>query len=113
MLSGASLILLADSQALPAWMCGFLLCRDIAVSGMRMIALEDGYTIKVSSFGKIKTILQDVAIFCLMMGQDIFDIPFRITGMIAIWFALAVSLYSGYLYFEEFLENAHNPTPQD
>jgi CDP-diacylglycerol--glycerol-3-phosphate 3-phosphatidyltransferase len=113
MLSGASLILLADSQALPAWICGFLLCRDIAVSGMRMIALEDGYTIKVSGFGKVKTIFQDVAIFCLMMGQDIFDIPFRVTGMIAIWLALAVSLYSGYLYFEEFLDNTQNPTPED
>lgn len=109
MLSGASLILLADSQALPAWICGFLLCRDIAVTGMRMLALEDGYNIQVSAFGKIKTIVQDVAIFCLMMGQDMFDIPFRVTGMVAIWIALAISLYSGYLYFEEFLENSTKP----
>jgi CDP-diacylglycerol--glycerol-3-phosphate 3-phosphatidyltransferase len=113
MLSGASLILLADSQALPAWICGFLLCRDVAVSGMRMIALEDGHTIKVSAFGKFKTILQDVGIFCLMMGQDMFDIPFRITGMISIWLALAVSLYSGYLYFEEFLDNSTNTHPDE
>jgi CDP-diacylglycerol--glycerol-3-phosphate 3-phosphatidyltransferase len=104
MLSGASLILLADSQALPAWICGFLLCRDIAVTGMRMLALEEGYNIKVSAFGKIKTIVQDVAIFCLMVGQDMFDIPFRLTGIISIWIALAISLYSGYLYFEEFLD---------
>ena len=106
MLSGACLILLADANALPAWICGLMLCRDIAVSGMRMIALEDGFTIPVSSLGKIKTILQDVAIFCLMLGQDIFDIPFRLTGMVAIWLGLAVSLYSGYLYFEDFLETS-------
>ena len=112
MLSGACLILLADSQALPAWICGFLLCRDIAVSGLRMIALEDGYTIKVSAFGKVKTILQDVAIFSLMIGQDMIDIPFRITGMGCIWLALAVSLYSGYLYFEEFLDKAPTPPPE-
>ena len=103
MLSGATLLLLANSQALPAWICGFLLCRDIAVSGMRMIALEQGKNIRVSAFGKIKTIVQDVAIFCLMVGTDMFDIPFRLTGMIGIWLALAISLYSGYLYFEEFL----------
>ena len=113
MLSGACLILLADSQALPAWICGLLLCRDIAVSGMRMIALEDGYTIKVSAFGKVKTIFQDVAIFCLIIGQDMFDIPFRVTGMVSIWLALAISLYSGYLYFEEFLDNSTNTAADD
>lgn len=104
MLSGAALILLADSQALPAWICGFLLCRDVAVSGMRLIAAETGHTIQVSAFGKIKTIVQDVGIFSLMVGSDIFEIPFRLTGMICIWTALAISLYSGYLYFEEFLK---------
>lgn len=113
MLAASTLILLADSQALPAWICGLLLCRDIAVSGMRLIAAEDGYTIKVSAFGKFKTILQDVGIFCLLIGADIFDLPFRIVGMISIWLALAVSLYSGYLYFEEFLENSTNRPTDD
>ncbi len=103
MLSGACLLLLANSHALPAWICGFLLCRDIAVSGMRLIAAESGHTIRVSSFGKIKTIVQDVGIFSLMIGSDYLEIPFRLTGMICIWVAMAVSLYSGYLYFEEFL----------
>ncbi len=103
MLSGACLLLLANSHNLAAWICGFLLCRDIAVSGMRLIAAEGGYTIEVSSFGKIKTIAQDVGIFCLMMGSDYLDIPFRVTGMISIWIALLVSLYSGYLYFQDFL----------
>lgn len=109
MLSAATLLLLADSQALPAWICGLLLCRDIAVSGVRLIASESGHTIKVSAFGKLKTIFQDVAIFCLMIGSDFFEIPFRATGMICIWVALAMSLYSGYLYFEEFLVVSENP----
>jgi len=41
-----------------------------------------------------------------------FDIPFRVTGMVCIWLALAVSLYSGYLYFEEFLDNSPTPPPE-
>ncbi len=104
MLSGACMILLADSQALPAWMCGLLLCRDIAISGMRLIAAESGHTIKVSVTGKIKTIVQDIGVFSLMVGADLFDIPFRVTGMICIWIALGVSYYSGYLYLQEFLK---------
>lgn len=110
MLSGACLILLANSQALPAWICGFLLCRDIAVSGMRLVAAEGGRTIQVSAFGKIKTIVQDVGIFSLLVGSDLFEIPFRVTGMICIWSALFISLYSGYLYFEEFMRITENPT---
>lgn len=106
MLAGACLILLASSKALEAWICGFLLCRDIAVTGMRLVAQEEGFSIPVSSLGKIKTILQDVAIFCLMIREDLFDIPFHLTGRIAIWLALAVSLYSGYLYFQSFLGNS-------
>jgi len=104
MLAGACLLLLTDSGALPAWISGFLLCRDIAVTGMRLVALEDGFSIPVSNLGKLKTIVQDVAIFCLLIGPDIFDIPFRTIGMVAIWLALVVSLYSGYLYLEDFLE---------
>lgn len=114
MLSAASLLLLADADILPPWMCGFLLCRDIAVSGMRLMALEDGYTIEVSSFGKIKTILQDLGIFCLLLRDFQFlDLPFKTAGMTAIWLALAVSLYSGYLYFREFLDNSTNQGSTD
>lgn len=110
MLSGACLILLADSQALPAWICGFLLCRDIAVSGMRLVAAESGQTIQVSAFGKLKTVVQDVGIFSLLVGSDILEIPFRATGMVCIWTALAISLYSGYLYFEDFLRITETQT---
>lgn len=110
MLSGACLILLADSDSPPAFICGFLLCRDIAVTGMRLVALEDGFTIPVSKLGKAKTIIQDVAIFCLLIGTDIFDIPFREIGMISIWLALFVSLYSGYAYLMDFLDaSGKNP----
>ena len=113
MLSGACLILLANSHGLYAFICGILLCRDIAVSGLRMMALEEGHTIKVNSFGKVKTIFQDVGIFCLLMRKDMFDLPFRNIGLISIWIALIISLYSGYLYFEEFLEFSSNKPPVD
>ncbi|MCX6116471.1 MAG: CDP-diacylglycerol--glycerol-3-phosphate 3-phosphatidyltransferase [Proteobacteria bacterium] len=103
MLAGACLLLLASSKAMPVLMCGILLCRDIAVSGMRLIAAESGHTIKVSSVGKLKTIFQDVGIFSLMIGSDYFNIPFYLVGIISIWIAMAVSLFSGYQYFSEFL----------
>ena len=104
MLAAACLILLASVGALEAYICGLLLCRDIAVTGMRLVAAEEGFSIPVSNLGKIKTIIQDVAIFCLMIREDLFDIPFHLSGRIAIWVALAVSLYSGYRYLRNFLE---------
>ena len=109
MLAAACLLLLVDSNLLPPWICGFLLCRDIAVTGMRLVALEDGFSIPVSNLGKVKTIFQDVGIFCLLIKQDLYDIPFHVIGMIAIWLALIASLYSGYRYLEDFLEASSNP----
>lgn len=109
MLSGACIILLANCKALPAFIGGLLLCRDIGISGLRLVSLELGHTIKVSSYGKLKTVFQDVGIFCLLMRMDLFDFPFRVTGMICIWIALMLSLYSGYLYANEFLEITKNP----
>jgi CDP-diacylglycerol--glycerol-3-phosphate 3-phosphatidyltransferase len=109
MLVAASLVLLAASQKLYVWVCGLLICRDIAVSGMRLVASEMGKTIQVSNAGKLKTILEDTAIFSLLVGADFFRLPFRAVGMISIWLALAVSLYSAYLYLMEFLKISQDP----
>ncbi len=102
MLTGAGLIILANSGALWAWMAGFLLCRELAISGIRLLALEQSITVPVSSLGKVKTFFLDSAIFCLMVNRNLFDVPFRELGMVTIWLTLFLSMYSGWLYIKEF-----------
>jgi len=107
LLVATGLILLVDVQILPAWMVGVLIGREIAISGIRLVALEQKTVIEVNSFGKAKTCFQDIAIFCLMLNQTIVNINFHLIGMLTIWVALILSLYSAYLYFIKFWQNTN------
>ncbi len=75
-----------------------MICRDIGISGIRLMALEQGHTIAVTELGKWKTFIQSIAIFCLIVNQPLFDLPFRTVGMLTLWASLALSLYSGWQY---------------
>jgi CDP-diacylglycerol---glycerol-3-phosphate 3-phosphatidyltransferase len=107
LLVATGLILLVDAQTLPAWMVGILIGREIAISGMRLVALEQKTVIEVNSFGKAKTCFQDIAIFCLLLDKNILSINFHLIGMLTIWVALGLSLYSAYLYFLKFWQNTN------
>lgn len=104
MLIAAALVLLAHSRAVPAFLAGLLIARDIAVSGMRLMAMEQSFKIEVSDFGKWKTTLLSVAIFCLFINEPFLGLPFRPVGMIALWISLGLSLYSAWVYGQAYLE---------
>lgn len=106
MLIAAALVLLAHSRAVPAFLAGLIISRDIAVSGMRLMAMEQSFKIEVSDFGKWKTTLLSLAIFCLFINEPLFGIPFRPIGMISLWLSLALSLYSAWMYGKGYLEKA-------
>lgn len=105
-LIAATLVLLASENALWTWMIGVILVRDIVISGVRMVALEQGFSIEVSTFGKLKTIAQGVMIFCLMINEPLWGWPYREVGWVAAWVSLVLSVYSGWQYCEEYLAKA-------
>ena len=102
MLTTAGLLVLASEKHLYVWVAGILLCREIGVSGLRIVAADRGFKIPVSFLGKIKTIVLDVSIFCLMIHAPLFGWPIREIGMVSIWVALLLSLVSGGLYLRRF-----------
>lgn len=106
MLTCTALLLIASSHAIWAWLAGTLLCREIAMSGIRLVASQQGITINVSLLAKFKTLFLDVALVCLLVNKPLFNWPFQEVGMISIWFALGCSLYSAYLYCREFWKTA-------
>ncbi|MCX6107488.1 MAG: CDP-diacylglycerol--glycerol-3-phosphate 3-phosphatidyltransferase [Proteobacteria bacterium] len=109
MLVASTLVLLANSGAVPALLAGLLICRDIGVNGVRLMALEKQVTIEVSDFGKLKTVVLLGAIFCLLINKRMFDLPLREIGMIGLWVGLLLSLYSAWAYGEGFLKMIKNP----
>lgn len=89
LLVSAALIFLIG-RGVPAWMAFLIIAREFAVTGLRLV-LSDKVTIHASSFGKIKTISQIVAIVAVII-----DFPFSWWFMLA---AVILTLLSGIDYF--------------
>jgi CDP-diacylglycerol--glycerol-3-phosphate 3-phosphatidyltransferase len=95
----AALISLVDMQRLPAWIAIVIISREFAVTGLRLIAVAEGHVIAASTLGKIKTIVQIIAIVSLMLNNfpfSNFSFPFSI---IATWLAVSITILSGLDYF--------------
>ncbi|WP_025028516.1 CDP-diacylglycerol--glycerol-3-phosphate 3-phosphatidyltransferase [Caldalkalibacillus mannanilyticus] len=95
----AALISLVERGSVEAWMAIIIISREFAVTGLRLVASADGQVISASKLGKTKTIVQIVAICVVMLKNFPFfllAIPFDI---IAMWFAVIITIYSGIDYF--------------
>lgn len=76
-----------------------MIARDLFVDGLRMTAASQGKVVSAGFYGKLKTVLQMVAIVFLLLKNW----PFSYLGLpvdqILLWAATLTSLYSGYIYF--------------
>ncbi|MCE5301434.1 MAG: CDP-diacylglycerol--glycerol-3-phosphate 3-phosphatidyltransferase [Spirochaetia bacterium] len=54
-------------QLVPAWMVTIVLGREFLISGMRILAAEEGYIIKASNWGKAKTATEMTAITTILL----------------------------------------------
>jgi len=100
------LIMLIPLGLVPAWLVAVLLCRELAITGLRGIAVQEGIIIKASSLGKIKTAYQSAAIGFLLwtdltMGID----PLR-AGLILLYLGALFSVLSAVEYFGRFFRVA-------
>ena len=93
----STMIALAGLGRFPAWVCIVVLFREIAVDGLRLVAVEQGRVIAAGKLGKIKTTLQMLAIVAVMLGNW----PFGAFPMdqVLMYAAVAMTLWSGVDYF--------------
>ena len=64
----ASLVWMVPMGRIAPWVVVLLLARDIAITGLRSIAANEGVVIAAGEGGKAKTALQMVGILMLMIG---------------------------------------------
>jgi len=57
----AVLVVLVEKGVAPAWMVAAIVAREIAISGLRLAALERGVVLAARDLGKLKTWAQAVA----------------------------------------------------
>lgn len=91
-----------NQYAFPIWCAIILVARDIVVDALRFIAAEKGIVIAANIFGKLKTVLEMVAI-CLVLVNGwpfyYFDSTWTIRIVdIFVYLATLASVVSGVIY---------------
>lgn len=77
-----------------AWAIYIIVIRELFITGIRTVAVSEGLSVKASWAGKVKTVAQMIAIGFLLMHW-----PFATE---LLWFAVALTLYSGFEYLYGF-----------
>ncbi|NQT68062.1 MAG: CDP-diacylglycerol--glycerol-3-phosphate 3-phosphatidyltransferase [Desulfobacteraceae bacterium] len=102
LLVSATFIMLASLGWIPGWIVCIIIGRELAVTGLRNIAAQQGQEISSSRLGKYKTGFQIAAIIPLLIHYQHFTIDFHAIGSVFLWVALAMTLLSGADYFIKF-----------
>lgn len=101
LLVSAALILLVEIGLAPAWIVIFIISREFAVTGLRLVAAGEGSVLAASQMGKLKTWIQIIAISLLLLHNWPFAFIGFPLGTIALYLALLITVYSGYDYFKK------------
>src|ERR1700756_2971837 len=100
---------------MPAWMVVIIVARELAITGLRLLAASKNVVLAAEGYGKHKTISQIVAIISILVlhsyqqwgpiGRAIFGCHSICAGPVVVWFAaasiwisVALTLISGCLY---------------
>src|SRR5215212_3449128 len=90
----AALVALVSLNRLAAWVAMVIIARELAVTGLRAVAVERGIVIAASGLGKLKTILQVAAVFALIIWN-----PAPLAVDVLVYAAVAMTVISGADYF--------------
>ena len=96
----SALCLFIEADIIQAWMLIIILAREFIVAGMRTVAASEGTVLAAGMSGKIKTVLQMVAVIvylfasCLTYSMD----TAMMVGDVIFYASLVMTVYSGAEY---------------
>lgn len=110
----SALISLVELGLIPSYAAIIIIAREFAVSGLRTIAASEGKIIAASWWGKIKTVIQIIAIILLLIKVNIGTSPylaslinnnsavnkfFEVAPSVFLYLAVIITIISGIDYF--------------
>lgn len=107
-----AMIMLVEANRLPAWIPIIVLFREFIVSGYRLIAVEnDGKVIAASSWGKLKTVTQMMALILALIdmnsfgafaqgGLQGFALILNIASTVLMSISIIATIFSGWDYIK-------------
>lgn len=107
MLTTAAFLLFLCTDNMNVWALMLVLTREFMVTSVRLLAAKDGVVVAASFSGKLKTVMQMVAIIymlaafqlCdLLSGNWVAGIVFISIGIVLIWISVIATLVSGAQY---------------
>ena len=111
LLAASALVMLLALGRVPAWVVFLIVAREMAVTGLRAIAAEKGLVISASESAKRKTLAQNIALFCLLWHYPLLWADTALVGTVILYVALAVTYWSGLLYFLDYRRAAESSSP--
>ena len=97
-------ITLVGAGVIPMWIVAVIVCRELAVTGLRLLLVNDGEVLAAAWPGKVKTATQMLAIIFLLIDDfPVKGLAFSI-GTILLYVCLVATVYSGVDYF---IKNKH------
>lgn len=98
----AALVSLVGLGELSAWIAMVVIARELAISGLRMVAAVEGVVISASGWGKLKTASQMLAIAALIIEPRWLKPEWTLWGRSVTWYLvmlmLALTVISGFDY---------------
>ena len=113
-LTGSAFIAFVGLDLMPAWMVIVIVARELAITGLRLLAASKNIVLAAERFGKHKTISQITAIIAVLVsisysswgsigemifGWNLLGVPWVLSfTMLAQWVTVLLTFYSGAVY---------------
>lgn len=111
MLFLVAMIMMIPLGRIPAWLVAIFFVREVTVTALRGIAVDEGVVIAASGWGKYKSAFVSVATVGLLLHYPFFDIQWRLMAWIFLMPALVFSVASGLHYSLGFFREVGRRSP--
>ena len=108
----SALVMLQDLGRIHPVVVILLICRELAITGLRALASSEGVIIAASTTAKWKTVTQMVAIPLMMVEQGLWGIPLYPIGLGLLYISLGISLWSAKDYVLGFFRSLREKRKQ-
>ncbi len=100
LLISSILIMLTQIGYVEAWISIVIICREIAITGLRAIAIDMGLVLAADNLGKLKTVVQSLALGGLLLHYRYLGMDMHVVGTWILYVALVLTVYSAgnYMY---------------
>jgi len=96
-----TLIMLVNLNMIQSWIVIVIIGREIIVTALRLVAITKGVILAADKYGKLKMVVQVIAITFLLLNNYPFALvtDLRIDNIL-MFIAVLLTIYSGYNYIK-------------